>query len=128
MNGPNLGVLRSALAPMLTATGEIERSTGRTEPVEGSIGEDTIYEVVYAGPVLVRPDGSATKVSVGGVTLPVSRYDVTLPADTDAMIGDRLTITSADHDPALVGQVLRLTDVPLDTWQVARFCKAKRDT
>lgn len=122
---PNLAVLRSAVGPMLTETGTVERQNGTTTDPDGF--EIPLYVTVFTGPMLVRPEDRSLRVAnVGGVSWPVLRFDVTLPADADALIGDRLTVTSCPGDPTLVGESLKLIDVPRDAWQVARFAVAER--
>jgi hypothetical protein len=124
---PNLTVLRAALNALLTDTATIHRNTGRVEQNEDTGLEEPVFDLVYTGPVLVQPL-RATEVGIGGVELVLGRYDVTLPAETDAATGDKLTVISSAGDTTLTGQTLSLTDVPADSYQVARFCKAERST
>ena len=110
---PNLGVLRSAVGPMLTEAGTIERQDGTTLDPDG-------YEIpnmvtVFAGPVIVRPEA------------PVRSFDVTFPAESDVVIGDLLTLTDCPFDAVLIGQPIRITDVRHDSWQVALFATGKLD-
>ena len=123
---PNLAVLRSAIAPMLTETGDVGRPTGGWVVVDGEEVQEVI--TVYSGPLLIRPrylDPNA--VEVGGGTAYVTKYDVTLPADTDAQRDDLVSLT-APHDAALTGVSFRILDAPLDPWQIARYCVAERVT
>jgi hypothetical protein len=124
---PNIGVLRSAIGPMLTDTGTISRQTGEYEQDEETGMEEPIYAQVYSGPVLVRPE-PAVEVTIGGVEFSQARYDVTFPAETPVVVGDILVMGTVAHDPELAGQQIRLTDTPLDAWSVARFCKGERAT
>lgn len=122
---PNLAVLRSAIGPMLTETGIVERQNGTTTDPDG--WEVPLYVTVFTGPMLVRPEDRSMRVAdIGGSSYTVLRFDVTLPADVDALIGDQLTVTSCPGDPTLVGEALKLVDVPRDSWQVARFAVAER--
>jgi hypothetical protein len=129
MRSPNVGVLRSAVLPMLTETGVVERETGEvtTDPNTGS--DVPVVETVYDGPVLVRPQyRQVSEEEAGGTTYVVGRYDVTFPADTPVVRNDLVRITAAPNDAALVGVEFKLLDVPLDAWQVARFTVAERFT
>ncbi|HEY0888679.1 MAG TPA: DUF6093 family protein [Nocardioides sp.] len=124
---PNLAVLRSAIGPMLTEQGTVKRQTGQYEQDPDTGLEEPIYATTYTGPMLVRPEDRSMRVAdIGGSSYTVLRFDVTLPADADALVGDRLTVTSCPGDPTLVGETLRLIDVPRDAWQVARFAVAER--
>ncbi len=128
---PALDVLRSQIGTWLTETGKVTRD-GDGEPIfDESTGR---YEyppriTVYAGPMLVRPqDRGERVVEVGGATYALTRYDVTLPAEAAVVRGHQLEVTRCTFDPALVGVPMRLVDVPLDAWQVARYCVAERMT
>lgn len=125
---PNVGVLRSAVLPMLTETGIVERETGETVFDEWTGQETPVMETVYDGPVLVRPQYRATEEEAGGTTIVVGRYDVTFPADTPVVTGDKVKMTVAPYDAALVGVEFTLLDVPVDAWQVARICTAEHFT
>lgn len=127
MMPPNLAVLRSAIGPMLTETGTLTRLTGATveDPLTGV--REPVWETVWSGPLLVRPEDRSLRVAdAGDVTYSVLRFDVTLPAETPAQIGDNLTIETCPGDASLAGQTLRLIDVPRDGWQIARFAVAER--
>lgn len=121
---PNLAVLRSAIGPMLTETGTVQRWTGETVFNEETGREEKAYETVYAGPVLVRPE-AAVEIEVAGGTFTQGKYDVTFPADAAVKVGDLLSLTVCPWQPELVGHTIGLIDVPLDAWQVARFCKGE---
>ena len=87
---PNVGVLRSAIGPMLTEAGTITRQDGTTTDPDG-------YEIpnmvtVFDGPVLVRPEGRVQLVAVGGTERPRLSFDVTFPAESDVVIGDSGTL------------------------------------
>ena len=125
---PNIGVLRSAVLPMLTETGVVERETGETTQDPNTGSEVPVVETVYDGPILVRPQYRQTEEEAGGTTYVVGRYDVTFPADTPVVRDDVVKITSAPYDAALVGVEFTLLDVPVDPWQVARFAVAERFT
>ncbi|MGZ5406119.1 MAG: DUF6093 family protein, partial [Nocardioides sp.] len=122
---PNLAVLRSAMAPMLTETGAVKRATGDYTFDEETGLEDREYVTVYEGPVLVQPEGDVTLVNVGGGTWPIRPLDVAFPADADVAIGDVLTLTDCPGVPGLVGREIGITDVKRDAWQVARFCTGR---
>lgn len=126
---PNLTVLRSAIGPMLTETGIVER------PGEGWVYDPVIREdvqakeTIYSGRMLIAPRGNATATEeVGGRTDHVEQYDVTLPAETDAKVGDLVKLTAAPTDPSFLDVEFTLTSVDLDPWAVARFCRAERRT
>ena len=126
---PNVGILRSAVLPMLTETGVVERETGETVIDEETGSETPVVETVYGGPVLVRPQyRQATEEEAGGTTFVVGKYDVTFPADTPVVRGDVVKVTSSPLDAALAGVGFHLLDVPVDAWQVARICTAERFT
>lgn len=122
---PNLGILRSAIAPMLTDTADLSHYDG--EPViDPDTGIATYPEVVtWSGPVLVRPQ-AAVEIGIGGIEITQGRYDVTLPAETATSVGHFLIVTASTGDTRLVGMRLTLTDVPADSYQVARFCRAEQ--
>ncbi len=65
---PNLTVMRSAIAPMLTETGTVKRATGDYTFDEETGYETREYVTVYEGPVLVQPEGDVTLVNAGGTT------------------------------------------------------------
>ncbi|MFC5999342.1 DUF6093 family protein [Quadrisphaera sp. GCM10027208] len=123
---PNVELLRSRQASYLTETGTVTRPGG-----EG-YWDDTLGQwveggtvLVHDGPLLVRPQSNAERVvEAGEATVAVSKYDVTLPALTPVQRGDTVTVTSSPLDPALEGVQLTVQDVPLDVWQVARYCVA----
>lgn len=122
---PNLDVLRSAIAPMLTETGIVKRpGDGWIYDPETGL-ETREYVTVYEGPVLVQPEGDATLVHVGGSSWPVRPLEVTLPAESDVNIDDVLTLTTCPNDPTLVGQEIEIFDVKRDSWQIARFCTGR---
>ena len=125
---PNIGVLRSAVLPMLTETGVVERETGETLLDENTGSEIRVVETVYDGSMLVRPQYRQTEEEAGGTTHVVGRYDVTFPADTPVVRNDVVRITAAPHDAALAGVEFRLLDVPVDPWQIARYAVAERFT
>lgn len=126
---PNLGVLRSAVGPLLTETGKVERP-GEGWVYDPELGEDVqAKETVYTGPLLIAPSATATATEeVGGRTASVEQYDVTLPAETAVEIGDLVTLTVAPTDPSFLDVEFILTGVDLDPWAVARFCRAERHT
>lgn len=121
---PNIAALRGAIGPMLTETGSIERWTGEYADLDGDGLEEKVYETVFSGPCLIRPEG-VDLATIGDATFTRKLFDVTLPADADAVINDVLTVNTCPWDAALVGHRIKLLDVPLDSWQVARFCKGE---
>ncbi len=75
---------------------------------------------VYTGPCLVRPVERASRVvEAGGAAVSLRTYDVTLPAGTPVEVADTVTVT-VSPDAGLVGQAMRVLDVPYDEWQVNR--------
>ena len=125
---PALALLRSKQAEHLTEHGIVERATGETTQDPNTGSEVPVVETVFDGPCLVRPQYRVSTEEAGGTTVVVGRYDVMLPADTAVVRGDVLKVTSAPYDPALVGVEFNLLDVPLDAWQIARYCLAERFT
>ncbi|UYM04211.1 DUF6093 family protein [Solicola gregarius] len=113
---------------MLSDTGTVSYDTGETE-WDDEIGEETpIFADRYTGPMLVRPQyATPAEFDAGGAQWTVSRYDVTLPADTDVRIGDRVQVEST-FDTKLADTFIYITDVPLDSWQIARFCIAEKSS
>lgn len=122
---PNVDVLRSALLPMLTEAGECYRNTGQYEQDPDTGIEQPVLTLVWSGPVLVRPESQAD-ITVGGVEFQRSRYDVTLPAEAQVAVNDVLMLGAVNYDSQLTGARITITDVPLDSWQIARFCKGER--
>lgn len=124
---PNIGVLRSALLPMLTEHGQVWKP-GTGDPVfNPNTGQydDPPDVMVWEGPVLVRPQGRDVQIVNGGstgLTYALTRYDVTMPAETPADRGMWLIVTDCTFEPELVGLRINLVDVPLDAWAIARFC------
>ena len=109
----------------LTCIGNLRRVTSVTaDPLTGA--DVPVYEDVFTGPCLVYALDQWNNVEVSGWTPTVSKYAVTLPAGTDAKVGDVFTATDSPAAPELVGVVLRITDTPLDAWQVALTCTAER--
>lgn len=128
MRSPNIGVLRSAVLPMLTEHGIVERETGETTQDPNTGSTIPVVATVYDGPVLVRPQYRQTEEEAGGTTYVVGRYDVTFPADAPVVRNDVVKVTSSEHDAALAGTEFTLLDVPVDSWQIARFTVAERIT
>lgn len=110
---------------MLTEAGTIERQDGYTIDPDGFEVPNMV--TVFAGPVLVRPEGDVRFVAVGGTEFPQRSFDVTFPAESDVVLGDLLTLTDCPFDAVLIGQPIRITDVRHDSWQVALFCTGKLD-
>ncbi|WP_137120912.1 DUF6093 family protein [Segeticoccus rhizosphaerae] len=125
---PNLALLRSRLATRLTETGKVLEQTGTETSDVPPFDEVPVYATHYEGPILVRPQDQSRVVEAGGASYTVSRYDVTMPADTNVVNGWTIEVTVAPFDPALVGQKFTVLDVPLDAWQVARTVVAARVT
>ena len=55
-------------------------------------------QAIYSGRMLVAPRAASTATEAGR-TVAVPRYDVTLPAQTPAKVGDLLALTTALTDP-----------------------------
>lgn len=122
---PNLDVLRSAIAPMLTETGTVKRPGDGWTYDEATGYEIREYVTVYDGPVLVQPEGDVKIVNVGAGSWPIRPLDVTFPHDADIRIDDVLTLTACAGDPELIGQEIGIKDVRHDSWQAARYCKGE---
>ena len=123
---PAIEVLRSQQAAYMTETGLVQRETGETYFDDETGTTVPVVETVYDGPILIRPRTEVRTEEAGGTTYVVGKYDVTFPADTPVVRGDVVKVTSSPYDAALVGTELHLLDVPLDAWQVARYCVAER--
>lgn len=74
------------------------------------------------------PENREKIVDAGGSSYVVARYDVTLPPNAAVKRDDLVTVTSSPYDSALLNVPFRILDVPLDPWQVARYCTAERFT
>ena len=126
---PNLTVLRSAIGPMLTETGTLERLGEGWVYDSETQSEVRVMETICTGPMLIALGVASTSTEeVGGRTDHIEQYDVTLPAETDARIGDVVSLTAAPTDPSLTGVEFTLTGVDLDPWAAARVCRAERRT
>lgn len=120
---PNVEILRAKVADWLTDVGKVEWMDGYIR-----VGGVDVPNWVtrYDGPILVQPQSNYRTKEVGGAVVTVTRYDVTLPADTHVEPEDRLTITSCAFDALLNGSTMNVVDVSLDTWQLGRYCVASR--
>lgn len=125
----NMPVLRTALDRMLTDTGTVTIPGSGEGPFNPETGQ---YDppppiTLYEGKMLVRPmDGTGRRETVQGATYVRTRYEVTLPADTEVFRDQTLTLTASKYDPLLVGRPMTLVDVAMDSWQVSRRCIAER--
>lgn len=128
---PNIETVRYRAHSWLTDTATLTRpgqGQGEFNPETGEF-DPPAPVVAYTGKVLVRPQNNAERiVEAGEATATVTRYDVTLPANTPVQNGDTLTVTACEFDAALVGTELTILDVLVDVWQVARRAVAARVT
>lgn len=121
---PRVAELGRFVQSAMTCTGQLRRVTAmETHPTNGS--SLPVYARTYAGPCLVYALDGSKVVDGGGGRLTITRYAVTLPTGTDVKIGDLFTATDSPLAPDLVGYQLRITDTPLDAWQVALTCTAE---
>lgn len=99
-----------------------ERGGGREFNDETGEWTDTPPMVVYDGPGRLRDkSGVGSRDEVQGVTLVESQLILSLPIATSAglKMGDTLTCTAA-LDESLVGTVVKVTDLHLQTHSTAR--------
>lgn len=120
--------MRTRQADLFDSTVAVARRSGNptfneTTASYGAPPETT----VYTGPGLVRPK-AYTVDQAGEVSQAVDTYEIKVPVDTDIAIGDAVDVTASTHDDGLVGLTLRVTDVPVNEWQVARRFTAVRET
>jgi hypothetical protein len=93
--------------------GVFDENTGEIEPAE----PDTIYD----GPCLIRPgERLGSDVTTGERELRFRDVKAKFPVDTPILKDDIVTVTASPHDARLLGAVFRVTDVPLDEWQISR--------
>lgn len=76
---------------------------------------------VYSGDCLIRGTSwQGFDVSVGETEIRSRVVRGWLPKDTAVEVNDVVTVTASTHDAAMVGRVMRITDVPKDGWQIVR--------
>lgn len=122
---PNVEILQAKVRDWLTDAGRVEWQDGTIRDPETGLDVPNWVER-YNGPLLVQPQSSYKRVVSGGAAFTVTKYDVTLPADTPVQTEDRLTIDTSAFDAQLNGAVMTILDVSLDTWQLGRYCVAQR--
>lgn len=111
-----------AVVERVVGEGEFDETTGEVDPDE--------VEVIYDGPCIIRPmkrrEGS--DVTTGEREVRFLDVEAKFPVDTPILKDDLVTVTASEHDPALVGVVFRITDVPLDEWQISRRAVLEQTT
>lgn len=120
--------LDSAIARARQADRRVARSTctitrsgteAAFDPETGTYTE-AAGDLVYTGWCTVRPEGrEGVDTEAGETELRLNDYTVKVEANTPAWIDDIVTVTTSP-DEGLVGKRLRVTDVPVDDWQVSR--------
>ena len=103
----------------LTAGCTIRRKTGETyDPSTATTVP--IYDDVYTGPCLVRPQSLQGREALyGDRAVSLSTYDLHLPVDVEPERADEVTVTAA-ADPLLVDRQMVVAHVPADEWLVVR--------
>jgi hypothetical protein len=110
----------AAQARMLDAC-TIQHPTGvTTDDLTGVV--TAAYATVYTGPCRVKQSGNGSATDGGEVTVAVLNLEVHVPVvGTEAVVhGDRVTITSAVNDTALVGRTFRVIAKPIRSEATAR--------
>lgn len=128
--GLDLTHLRPSLEPfLLVDTCELWRDAGGalddvTDPVTGSIiGPTPDSTLIGSGPCKLR---LVKRLPVarpeGGEPVDVANYELKRPVSAPLpQAGDRVKITACPHDPSLVGQWLRVTEVTFGTFALFRL-------
>lgn len=101
---------------------------GTLDPV--TLQYDGAPTVVYADlGVLVRPMGRRQQVEeFGEETVTYFDHSVFAPWDTtDVRVDDRVVVTASGHDPDLVGAVLIVRALPVDSYRTTLHIWAERD-
>lgn len=117
--------LRRATRYVLTCSGRLREVTG--VEIDDYGYEVPSYATRYEGNCLIYPaDRDATVVEAAAQTVPLARYTVLFPHDATVKIGYVFDVTESPDNPALVGEIFRISDAPLDAWSVLRHCMAER--
>jgi len=125
---PFIEQMRARQAALFDSTVDVTRFAGAglfDEATAGSAAPS--MSSVYSGPGLVRPQRYQVD-EVGQTAVVLDTYTVKLPADTAIAVGDVIRVTASAHDERMIGLVLRVTEIPEDEWQIARLCRAVRQT
>ena len=80
---------------------------------------------VYQGPCSIRPPRprrSGFERVTGEEELRFEWYEGKFPADTPLRMNDEVLVQLCPFDAGLVGRILRMSSVELDTRQIARVC------
>ncbi|AGL13876.1 DUF6093 family protein [Actinoplanes sp. N902-109] len=123
---------RAAEAGMTDAC-RIQRRTGSTVD-DFSGAEIPTYDVVYEGKCrLQQRGGQAEEEDAGEAHILLQQAELQLPVLVDGQatqvdVDDEVTITAAAHDPALVGQLYRVQDIPVRSEATARRVQLRRHT
>lgn len=90
-----------------------------TDPDTGAVTRN--FDIVYTGPCKIRPaertgnDTTAGETEVRLVTM-VGKF----PVDSDIRTHDVVTVDDSTYDTGMIDRQFRVTDVPADSWQIAR--------
>lgn len=103
-----------------TVSGTLIRPSEPTfDPNTGAYTEGSTD--VYSGQVGLRPqDNDLRQVEYGGQAVSLRTYEMEFPANTDARVDDRFTVSTAPFDDQLEGRTLDIIDVTYDERQVVR--------
>ena len=121
---PNVEILRARVAGWLTDSGTVQWQDGMIRDPETGLDVPN-WVTRYAGALLVQPQVNYRRVEAGGAVITVTKYDVTLPADTHVEPDDRIEVVTCAFDTLLAGTFLRVLGVSLDSWQLGRYCVAE---
>jgi hypothetical protein len=115
---------RAAAEALMVDTCTIERPTARTPDRKNGV-VTTTYTTVYTGQCKLNYVGDVTpgpqQREVAEAHLAVLTPTLHLPMSATGLAeGDRVTITASQHDPELVGKVLRLQGPHHGSFQTAR--------
>jgi hypothetical protein len=100
-----------------------------TDPFSGEVV--TAYTDVYTGKCRFQQArvAQAEQQDAGQAYVLLQRSELQLPISAPAvMVGDEVTVTAAGRNPALVGKVLRVHDVPIKTDATAQRAQVQERT
>ena len=124
----NVAQLREQASRWLVDTGAIDRKTGETTIDPDTYEQVDVYEHVYTGPMMLYPHAEASSAAAGETTFTVKKYDLVIFADVQGAGSDRVTLDTSKYDLALVGVHFTITDVVVESFEIARTVIVTRVT
>lgn len=112
---------RAAAAAGMIDACTVEHPTGVTTNDTTGVVTPT-WSTVYTGPCRIKQQGNGSAADGGEVTVAVLALEVHVPivGSETVVHGDRVTITSAVNDPALVGRTFQVVAKPIASERTAR--------